>query len=142
MILNRLIHATLVLSLTCISNMYAPELGSVMRCRCRRTHCRRTTATLSMSSRTRQQCTTSLCCLRPSGGMCTATKRRCLTSPLHTYRCCLRHALDSSNQSRNVYFDSETSSQHWNCVLRKIWGQQNAFLHCGDGQHSSDPSTA
>ena len=30
----------------------------------------------------------------------------------------------SSFQSRNVYFDSETSSLHWKSELRNVWGQQ------------------
>ena len=29
-----------------------------------------------------------------------------------------------SSQSQNVYFNSETSSLHWKCKLRNVWGQR------------------
>ncbi len=38
----------------------------------------------------------------------------------------------SSFQSRNVYFNSETSSLHWNLNSGTPWDSKNAFLHCVD----------
>ncbi len=38
----------------------------------------------------------------------------------------------SVSQSRNIYFNSETSSLHWKPKLRNAWDSEKAFLHGGD----------